>query len=131
VPRKPPLLARRTTIGRVSGKTKAKRPKGVKTQATDLFPKFCKLEGLPVPVTELRFDPVRKWRFDYAFLEQRVALEVDGGVWTGGRHTRGAGWLRDTEKLNAAAAMGWRLLRCTPQQLFSPEIIETIRKALA
>jgi hypothetical protein len=60
-----------------------------------------------------------------------VALEVEGGAWSGGRHTRGAGFLGDMEKYNAAAILGWCVLRCTPQQLLRAPLGETIRAALA
>lgn len=62
---------------------------------------------------EYRFHPVRKWRFDRAFPAAKVAVEVDGGVWTGGRHVRPVGYQRDLEKLNAAVSLGWRVLRVT------------------
>lgn len=73
--------------------------------------------GLPAPTREFRFHPTRLWRFDYAWPAALVALEVEGGVWTGGRHTSGAGFLRDMEKYNSAALLGWRVFRCTPRQL--------------
>lgn len=73
--------------------------------------------NLPEPVKELRFSPPRRWRFDYAWEAGKVALEVEGGVWTGGRHTRGKGFLADMEKYNTATVMGWRVLRVTPDQL--------------
>jgi very-short-patch-repair endonuclease len=60
---------------------------------------------------EYRFHPVRRWRFDMAFPEPKVAVEIEGGVWTGGRHVRGKGFRKDCEKYNTAAAMGWRVLR--------------------
>jgi very-short-patch-repair endonuclease len=69
----------------------------------------------PAPVAEYRFDPVRKWRFDWAFPRDRVAVEFDGGQWViaGGRHNRDS----DREKLNHAAAHGgWRVLRFSNQQ---------------
>ncbi len=95
-----------------------------------LFPRLMTLHGLPAPVPELKFHPTRKWRFDYAWPAHRLALEVDGGIWTQGRHTRGAGWLADSEKLNAAASMGWRMLRVTPAQLCAVETVEMIRSAM-
>lgn len=63
--------------------------------------------------------PLRKWRFDAAIWrgQEKVALEVDGGVWTQGRHTRGAGWLKDAEKINTAAVLGWRVLHVTPDTI--------------
>jgi len=71
----------------------------------------CRALDLPEPVAEYRFHPSRGWRFDWAWPERRIAVEEDGGVWIAGRHTRGAGYLADMEKLNAAAELGWRVLR--------------------
>lgn len=70
-----------------------------------------------MPEAEYRFDPSRKWRFDWAFVADKIALEVEGGVWTRGRHLRGKGYLGDLEKYNAAAIQGWCVLRVTPDQL--------------
>lgn len=82
------------------------------------------------PYTEYRFHPERKWRFDYAWPSRKIALEVEGGVWTNGRHTRGKGFLGDLEKYNTAAAMGWRVLRVTPSELLSVKTAEMIKKAM-
>lgn len=95
-----------------------------------LFTTALATANLPTPHREYRFHDTRLWRFDWAWPQQSVALEVDGGIWRQGRHTRGAGWLKDTEKLNTAAATGWRLLRCTPQMLATPELLATLRLAL-
>jgi hypothetical protein len=96
-----------------------------------LFLGLLRMAHLPAPEAEYRFAAPRRWRFDYAFPAHLVALEVDGSTWTNGRHTRGSGWQRDTEKLNAAAVLGWRMLRCTPQQLCTLEMVELIGEALA
>lgn len=69
------------------------------------------------PVRELVFNPPRKWRFDFAWPEKLIAVEIDGGTWSGGRHSRGTGFARDCEKLNAAALNGWRVFRFTPDML--------------
>lgn len=53
----------------------------------------------------------RKWRFDFADIERKVGVELNGAVFTGGRHTLGAGTLGDYEKLNAAVCQGWRVLQ--------------------
>lgn len=82
-------------------------------------------------VAELRFHPTRKWRFDYAVPARRVAIEVEGGVWTYGRHNRAAGFLKDIEKYNAAAALGWRVLRCTPPTLLKDDFINSVAAACA
>jgi len=78
---------------------------------------WCDWCGLPEPEFEFRFHPHRKWRFDCAWPHKLVALEVEGGIWTQGRHTRGAGFLADMEKYNAAVLLGWRVLRTTPDKL--------------
>jgi very-short-patch-repair endonuclease len=78
---------------------------------------LCRAEGLPLPVPEYRFDTVRRFRFDYAWPLRMVAAEIDGGVWTGGRHTRGKGFIEDQRKTNLAAKLGWFVLRYTPDRL--------------
>jgi hypothetical protein len=87
--------------------------------------------GITKPEFEYRFHPERKWRFDLAWPAAKVALEIDGAVWSGGRHTRGSGWLKDTEKLNAAACLGWRMLRCMPKDLCIKETAEIVRAAIS
>jgi len=81
------------------------------------FPTLCVMAGLPPPVAEHRFHPVRKWRFDFAWPDRKVALEVEGGVFVQGRHSRGAGIRADIEKYNTATLLGWRVLRYLPEQL--------------
>lgn len=70
--------------------------------------------GLPKPEKEFRFAPPRQWKFDFAWPDYKVALEIEGGAWTRGRHTRGAGYIRDMEKYSEAAILGWCVLRLTP-----------------
>jgi very-short-patch-repair endonuclease len=79
---------------------------------------------------ELRFHPVRKWRFDYASTEHKLAIEVEGGVWTKGRHTRPKGFLDDMEKYNNATALGWRVLRFVPDELAKPETLDLIKQTI-
>ena len=88
------------------------------------------IERLPEPEREHRFHPERRWRFDLAWPRRRVAAEVEGGVWVRGRHTRGAGFERDAEKYNAAALLGWCVLRFTRRQIESGAAIDAIREAL-
>lgn len=73
--------------------------------------------GLPEPVREHRFHPVRQWRFDLAFPERMVAVEVDGAVYAQGRHTRGKGFEDDCVKMNQAAVLGWRVFRYSTGQV--------------
>ena len=73
--------------------------------------------GAPDPVREHRFAPPRRWRFDFAWLDSRVAVEVEGGTWTGGRHVQGQGFADDCEKYNHAALDGWTVIRLTSDML--------------
>jgi len=88
--------------------------------------------GAPVPVSEHRFCAERKWRFDFAWPEQLVAVECEGGIWTQGRHIRGAGFEKDVEKYNRATADGWRLFRCTAGMLKRDPagFIEVVKEAI-
>jgi very-short-patch-repair endonuclease len=96
----------------------------------DLFQKRVKNElGVDLEV-EFRFHPTRKWRFDYALVEKRIAIEVEGGVWVKGRHTRGAGYIKDMEKYTEAAIRGWCVIRVTPEQLNGFTAIEWLRRAM-
>ena len=89
-----------------------------------------RIAGLPIPIRELRFAPPRRWRFDFSWETNRLAVEVDGGIWTGGRHTRGSGYQADAEKANCACVLGWRILRVTPQHITRGEALRWIEEAL-
>jgi hypothetical protein len=89
-----------------------------------------KAAGLPEPIPEHRFHGERRWRFDYAYPEYLIAIEIEGGVWIDGRHTRGGGFEGDCEKYNSAACLGWRLLRFTPAMIRDGRALATIELAL-
>lgn len=59
----------------------------------------------------------RRWRFDFAHLGTKVAVEIEGGVWSGGRHTRGKGYIEDCTKYNRASVLGWTVFRLTPDMI--------------
>ena len=86
--------------------------------------------GLPLPIPEHVFHPTRKWRFDFAWPEYKVALEVDGGIWIKGGHNRGAQMKLDWEKQNNAAILGWRILKCEPHDLMRTQTIEILKQCL-
>lgn len=86
--------------------------------------------GIPDPEFEHKFHHTRKWRFDIAWPEKKVFLEVDGGIWIKGGHNRGAQMKKDWEKRNNATILGWRGLWCEPKDLLMTETIETIKSAL-
>jgi very-short-patch-repair endonuclease len=85
--------------------------------------------GIPW-TTEYKFHPVRKWRFDYANPDLKIAVEVEGGIWTNGRHTTGSGFAGDMVKYNEAVVLGWHLLRFTPDQMTKTDTYETIRRLI-
>lgn len=88
----------------------------------------CRMAGMAEPVREFVFDAVRGWRFDLAWPELHAAVECDGGIFTGGRHVRGKGFLGDMEKLNAATLQGWRVIRCTPQMVRRGEALGLVER---
>lgn len=83
-------------------------------------------------VREYQFDTVRRFRFDYAILEPKIAIEIDGGLWIdgGGRHNRAKGFINDMEKLNLAASQGWRILRFTHSTKFLTSNLKLILKTI-
>lgn len=112
----------------------------------DVFSRLC-LTCLKVEVEkEYRFDRTRRWRFDYAIPEHRVAIEVEGAAFKrttfkdkktgqevtvqGGRHNIGKGYIKDMEKYNTATVSGWKVLRVTPSALLTSGTIEMIKKAI-
>lgn len=74
------------------------------------------LKGPPF-VREYRFDEARKWRFDFAWPAEMVAVEIEGGTRGKSRHTSGTGYQRDCEKYTAATLQGWALFRLTPAMI--------------
>jgi very-short-patch-repair endonuclease len=104
----------------------------------------CELAGLPIPTPEYQFAKhlttvqlasirqvkPRKWALDWAFLDCKIALEVEGGYAIGGRHTSAKGFLGDQEKYNALTCLGWRLLRVTPRDVASGAALSWIDLAL-
>jgi hypothetical protein len=75
--------------------------------------------GLPGGEPEFRFHPTRRWRWDWAWAQSRppLALEIDGGLFIRGRHSRGAGQEADMEKRAAGLLLGWRILIVSPRML--------------
>jgi very-short-patch-repair endonuclease len=90
----------------------------------------CRHGGLQEPVREYRFHPVRRWRFDLCWPWLRVACEVDGGAFIGGRHTSGAGFREDCIKLSEAAALGYRVLRVMPEHVESGQALSWLQAAI-
>lgn len=91
-----------------------------------LFLKLLEDASLPLPRLEFKFHPSRKWRADYAWPDHGLILEVEGAVWTHGRHTRGSGFVKDMQKYNAAAMLGFRILRVQPRELCTMNTINMV-----
>jgi hypothetical protein len=91
-------------------------PRGA-TKGTPLIERHMQALGVPTPVKEHRFatDIGRQWRFDYAWPDLKVAMELEGGTFIsgGGRHNRAVGYAGDIEKYNRAAIQGWLVVRAT------------------
>lgn len=92
---------------------------------------WAEIGGEPC-LREHRFAPPRRWRFDFAWPGDRLAVEIEGGSFVRGRHQRPSGYRADCEKYNAATALGWRVLRYTDQDLRDrpAEVIEQVVRVL-
>ena len=91
---------------------------------------YFNCQGLPPSSPEWRFHPERKWRFDFAWPEQKVAVEIEGGFFAGGRHSRGFGAKKDMEKYNSAILHGWYVLRYMPEQVCRETTTDDIKRVL-
>lgn len=91
--------------------------------------------GIPTPLEEYRFAESigRQWRFDLAWPNFRTALELEGGNFSKGvtRHTSGAGYAEDCLKYSFAAVLGWRVLRCTYDQVKDGTALDLLCRAFA
>jgi len=99
-----------------------KRPRA-RSEAEESFFLSMRAFNHPIPEREYRFHPTRKWRFDFAWPEMKVALEVEGGIYGGkntsgkSRHTTIKGFENDCIKYAAAARLGWRVYRFSTGQV--------------
>jgi very-short-patch-repair endonuclease len=133
-------LAKRSPVATTPAPPKKPPRRESKLEATLAF----QLGLLKIPFKrEYRFDPERRWRFDFAFLEHRLAVEINGGIYSGvetgadgearlraGRHSRAAGMLGDMDKCNAAVEQGWRVLTFGPPHISSGVALTTIERVL-
>jgi len=112
------------------GRTKVARKKKQPSQGEEALKRQVKALGLSEPTQEFRFHQTRRWRFDFAWLDKKLAVEVEGGVYSGGRHTRGKGFEGDCEKYAEAALGGWTVFRFSTKQVLNGMAIKYIQKAL-
>ncbi len=110
-----------------------KKPKKPKTPAypcRDLYSKVMQERFGEECWAEWQFCAERKWRLDYAWPRWKVGVEIDGGLWTGGRHSGGIGQKKDLEKMNAAAELGWLVLHYTPEERLKSETLMQIFRTI-
>lgn len=126
----------------------AKRKKSARSQACDDFHAVIIGAGLPVPTRELRFarsimgpnGRPRQWRFDFAWPEVAIAVEIEGAsgmtrpcprcatpVRVGGRHHTAEGFAEDCRKYNAAYRLGWTVLRFPSKWVRNGEALRELR----
>ncbi|KAF1025005.1 MAG: hypothetical protein GAK29_02174 [Acinetobacter bereziniae] len=79
---------------------------------------------------EYQFNENRKWRADFHITGTKILIEVEGGIWSNGRHTRGKGYIADMEKYNSAIELGYSVFRYSTEQVKSGKAIEEIRRLI-
>lgn len=89
-----------------------------------------RIAGLPTPIRQFIFHPIRQWKSDFVWPKYNLICEVEGGVYIKGRHTRGVGFENDCEKYNNATILGYRVLRVTARHIQSGEALQWISEIL-
>lgn len=127
------LKERSTVRTMTNGRRHAREPKGMPakpkkgSQGEFEFWEMLRAEGMPLPRREFRFHETRQWRFDFAWPDRMLALEVEGGIYSKGRHARGQGYQEDLDKYNAAVVLGWGVLRYSTEDVVCGKAIAAIR----
>ena len=119
-----------TTDKQTPDKPKKTAQKPRKQPEKDIFTLICKTDLKIEVVKEFIFHPTRKWRFDFAIPSHKIAIEIDGGVWNYGRHNRAQGYIADMKKFNAAASLGWIVLKFTPDEQYRRATFDIIRETI-
>jgi very-short-patch-repair endonuclease len=101
-----------------------------KTEAELVFAIHLRELGFAKCATEYEFHEGRGWRFDYAIPSRRIAIEIEGGIWTAGRHTRGRGYQDDLDKYNSAIVRGWKVFRFSVEDVVSGKAQDCLRQFL-
>jgi len=96
----------------------------------DLYLLQISAAGLPEPHREYPLIPGRRFRADFAWPEHKLAVEIEGGTWSGGRHVRGTGYMNDCRKYNLSVLHGWRVLRFTSEMVRDGEALDTLEQVM-
>lgn len=97
----------------------------------DLIAFQIRAAKLPAPEREYKFNATRRWRSDFAWPEYMLLVECEGATWSGGRHTRGAGYELDCEKYSNANIDGWCVVRATAGMIKDGRALVLIERAIA
>ncbi len=89
------------------------------------------LRGFPESISELVFHPVRRWRFDHAWPELMIAVEIHGGVYSGGHHVSAEGFINDRHKMNEAALLGWHVIEATTDDVRNGNLTRWLTQAFS
>ena len=102
-----------------------------RSKIEEMMEECIHLFGFPEPEVEYRFHPKWKFRFDFAFIDYKVAVEATGGTWMKkGRHTHGTGYEKDQQKLEEAHYLGWHVLCVTKQEVEDGRALSRLHRAL-
>lgn len=96
----------------------------------DAFAQQCEWARLAPPERQYKAITDRRWRWDFAWPDRNLLVEIDGATWTFGRHSRGSGIETDAEKQSTAAAAGFRTMRFTRKMVESGKAVELVEAVL-
>jgi very-short-patch-repair endonuclease len=117
--------------GRKTAAKSKRQPRGAKVESIGESLLATQLKALKIEFEqEFEFHPKRKWRADFHIVGKKILVEVEGGIWSGGRHTRGKGYIGDMEKYNSATALGYQVYRYSTEQVKSGLALEEILKRI-
>lgn len=148
-------MKKKLTLSDLDPTTAKRAYKKIEDARANTFFNVLKMADLPLPVREFAFDDgnllgklppspndtrkdkgkPRGFKADFAWPEQKVLLELDGGIFGGGRKAKGAHSnplmiLRDIDKSNLAVALGYKPLRVKPDHLYTPHFISLLKIVL-
>lgn len=124
---KAPAKATKRTLNPVRKRPAAKKDP---SRLEAIFALQVRAIGLPTPERELIFHPKRKWRFDFSWPEKKIAVEIDGGTSSQGRHVRPTGYRADCCKMNSAALLGWTVFRGDAVMVKKGTLLEFVEAAI-
>lgn len=120
-------MKKRITLADIGRKLNEK-PKS-QSQGEEEFSSQLSLMRIPFS-REYKFHPKRQWRADFKIEGYPILVEIEGGVHSNGRHTRGKGFEGDCEKYNQANLLGYHVLRGSTSQVKSGMLLDHVVKMM-